>query len=416
MAPVAVPKLLPGAFLMALGLLAYWQFGLSRMRGWPLIALIGVSLVSFAYGLRLLWTWVDELPPKPHEVVSSNSFGTPLLVVAYVFLGGPALFVFLAAASNVRTHSGESLWWPALVVGGAAGMILLALTSFWLRHRRYGFSTCRLRGPARAGGWLEAHIECALPQSADDMVVIRLFNYSATHRSTTPVWQMEERLQVPAQGERTVLHLRLAIPRAREQRVHRGGAGLWARLFSPTWVLEIQKEADGIDFHAKFTIPVFDAADPLAEMPLPRSPQPAGDSIKRRTATLLTAAGISAICIATYQAGQRGWLSTGVFAPSSEWLSRPRFQREFDVWSASHYPSSIQGRCAEGQELYRADWEPLPYGARFYSWYGMDRATFEKRGREYGVHGYRLEGGTQFSDCRGVERFQGTWLRRMLAN
>ena len=414
MAPVAIPKVLNGIFFMMLGLAVYWQFGLSRIRGWPLIAIFAVALLFFLYGLRLLWAWVEEVSQQPHEVVSGYALGTPVLLMAYVFLGGPALFFLWAAAADAPTRSGESLRLPGLIVGGALGSILVVLTYLRLRHWRYGKSTCRLTRPARVGGWLEAEIDCALPRGIDDTIVVRLRNYSATHRSSTPVWQMEERLQVPVQGKRTVVRMRLPVPRVPGQQLQRGGAGWLARLFTPAWILEIEKDVPGFDFHAQFRIPVYDAADPLAETPSPGSTQAPGDATKRRAATLITAAGFAAVCVATYQAGERGWLSTGIMQPSSQWLPRARFQREFDVWSGSHYPASIHGRCAEGREEYRSDWEPLPYGAGWYAWYAMDRGWFEKRSQEYGAQGFRLEGSSQFRDCRGVDRFQGTWMRRLI--
>jgi hypothetical protein len=261
---------------------------------------------------------------------------------------------------------------------------------------------------------LKADLDCALPAGGDDIVTVRLRNMVQRGRSFVEVWRMERRLAVRVEGERTVVNVQLQIPRAPEQKVLSAGASWLDRLFAPSWVLELEKKVAGIDFLVRFSVPVYDVPEmPEAPAPLPRAEQPSVlDPAGKWTAGLVSAMGAAAFVAITYQAGEEGWLSTGLMRPSAEWMVRDRFQREFDVWSRSHYPLAIEGRCVGGQLEYRTAWEPIPRQASFWAWYGMSRRAYELKQREYAASGFRLESTTSFSDCSGAERVQAIWLKR----
>ena len=79
MAPMvlSLPKVIPGVFLMALGLFAFWLVGLSRLRGWYLIAIVVLALALFLYGVRLVWAWLADRKAAlrellPGEVLSAR--------------------------------------------------------------------------------------------------------------------------------------------------------------------------------------------------------------------------------------------------------------------------------------------------------------------------------------------------------
>lgn len=205
--------------------------------------------------------------------------------------------------------------------------------------------------------------------------------------------------------------VRLQIPRAAGQQVLAPDAGALATFAAPWWVLEVEKEVPGIDFKAGFVVPVYDIPR-VPEQPAPVPGAPVVDVGGRRAATVIGLAAVAAFAAITHQARQTGWLSASVFAPSAAWMAPARFQREFAAWSPSHYPASIEGRCVGGREEYRSEWTPVPEGAGYYAWFGMDRGWFDRRSLEYAASGFRRESNTQFVDCAGKERFQGTWVRR----
>jgi hypothetical protein len=108
-----VPKLIPGVFLMALGLLGYWLFGLSRLRGWTLIAILAVALAMFLYGLRLVWAWRADRKAAlgellPGEVLAARPW---LRVHAWrrreIVFGSPVstVILLLATCSSVGRRS-----------------------------------------------------------------------------------------------------------------------------------------------------------------------------------------------------------------------------------------------------------------------------------------------------------------------
>jgi hypothetical protein len=300
-----------------------------------------------------------------------------------------------------------------LLVGLMLGFIVAGLTYWRLRHWRYGDSVCRLITlPGRLGGWLKADVYCALPGGADDTVTVRLKNMESRGRSVAELWRMEQRITVPVQGARTVVNVRLQIPRASDQKVLSPNAGALERFAAPWWVLEVEKKVLGIDFLAQFGVPVYDVPE-MPEAPAPQAGQAsAPDSAGRWMAALLTAAGVAALVAISDQASRTGWLSTSIMQPSARWMASERYQRELDVWSMSHYPPAIEGRCAGGREEYRSDWQPIPPNSRFIARWNMTSRFYDLKNREYTAMGYTLETSTRFTDCSGVETVQATWLKR----
>lgn len=436
MAPMVfgVPKAIPGVFLMALGLGGYWLFGLSRIRGWTLIAIVVVTLALFLYGMRLVWAWLadrkavltDLLPSevlkgrpwlrvhawRRREIVFGSPVGTGVLLLAYLFFGAPALLFLWAGFTDPPTQSDASLRIAGLLMGSLLAFILVALTYWRLRNWRYGNSVCRLITlPGRLGGWLKADVECALPGGTDDTVIVRLKNMESRGRSVAELWRMEQRMVVPVQGERTIVAVRLQIPRAKGQKVLSPNASAMDRFAAPWWVLEVEKKVPGIDFLAQFGVPVYDVPE-MPEVPTPQPPASGSDSTGRWLAALIVVAGVAAFAAITYQASRIGWLSTSIMAPSADWMTRERYQRELDAWSMSHYPPAIEGRCAGGREAFRSDWLPIPPHTRFMTWYNLTRGDYERKSIEYAASGYTLESTTQYTDCAGVAKFQATWLKR----
>ncbi len=339
--------------------------------------------------------------------------GTPVLLLAYVFFGGPALFFFWLAIAIPSTQSGESLRLTGLLMGSLLGFIVVGLTYWRLRYAKYGDSVCRLLTlPGRVGGWLKADVDCALPAGSDDTVIVRLKNMVQAGRTAKEVWRMEQRLAVPVQGSRSVVPVRLQIPRSPKQALLAPDAGALARFAAPWWVLEVEKQVSGIDFKAQFGVPVYDLPElAAAPAPPPVPGAPLDDAAGRGIAGAIGVAAAAAFAAITYQAAQVGWLSASVLAPSAAWMSGERFQREFTAWSASHYPASIEGRCAGGRDEFRSEWTGLPEGTAYYAWYGMGRDWFERRSREYAEKGFRLEANSRFVGCAGADLFQGTWLK-----
>ena len=439
MAPMvlSLPKVIPGVFLMALGLFAFWLVGLSRLRGWYLIAIVVLALALFLYGVRLVWAWLADRKAAlrellPGEVLSARPwlrvrawrrreivFGSPVstvfLLLACLFFGAPALLFLWAGITDPATRSGESLRITGLLWGSVMAFILVALTYWRLRHWRYGNSVCRLITlPGRLGGWLKADVECALPAGADDAVIVRLKNMESRGRSVAELWRMEQRIAVPVQADRTVVNVRLQIPRASGQKVLSPNAGALARFAAPWWVLEVEKKVPGIDFLAQFGVPVYDVPE-MPEAPAPRLPMEQAsrsDPAGSWAAALITVAGAAGLVAITYQASRSGWLSTSIMQPSAQWMASERFQRELDVWSMSHYPPAIEGRCAGGREEYRSDWQPIPPNTRFIARWDMTARFYNLKNREYAAAGYALESTTRFTDCSGVEAVQATWLKR----
>jgi hypothetical protein len=98
---------------------------------------------------------------------------------------------------------------------------------------------------------------------------------------------------------------------------------------------------------------------------------------------------------------------------STEWLSQAQYQHEFDAKIAEgFYPRSVLGQCQSVQSRYKAEWQPLPDGASFASHHAMPKNAFDERNGKYLAEGYTLESLNHFTDCSGVERYQGTWLKK----
>lgn len=435
MPPIILPKVITGVFYMVLGLSGYWLFGMSRVRGWILIAIIVLTLALFLYGVRMTLAWVNErkealrellpaetLKSKPwlrvpawrcREIVCGNPVGNIYLLLACLFFGGPALLFLWAVIMNPSARLGESLIWAAN--GCILGFIVIGLFYWRLRYRRYGQSVCRLLTlPGRVGGWLKADVDCTLPAGADNTVTVRLKNMVPNGRSARELWRMEQRISVPARGERTVIPVRLQIPRSTNQRFLSSNASALERAFAPLWALEIEKKVPGIDFLAQFGVPVYDVPE-LPEMSPPASPNPGApvsDPVGRWSAALILIAGAASFFAITHQASRTGWLATSLMSPGTEWMSHTRFDRELYVWSLSHYPLAIEGRCAGVAEEYRSEWRIIPPQTQFAALHAMPGSLYERKNREYSTQGYDLESTTHFTDCTGVTKYQATWLKK----
>jgi len=417
---------------MGVSLLGYWLIA-GRIRGNYAILAVVLTAAVFLYGVHLIWAWLDkrreerkEMPSREQiqaqpwlkhrpwrrrEIMSGNPVRTGLLLLAYLFFGLPALLFLWMGIADPPTHSGESLRIPGLLMGSLLAFIVGALTYWRLRHLRYGNSVCRLITlPGIVGGWLKADVECGLPADADNTVVVRLKNLVPAGKNLSEVWRMEQRLSVPVQpGERSVVKVRLQIPRVPEQRLPPPRTGAWDWLGGvPVWLLEVEKKVPGIDFLVQFSVPVYDVPD------LPQ-PAPAQDRVDLPdTAGHVVAAGsvlaaVMGFLAIVHEAGS----PPSLYRPTEQWLTGERYQREFNVWSRNgYYPPRIEGRCGEDGEKFRSDWKPIAPSARFWAWYSMSRRDYERKNREYAASGFSLESTTQYTDCSGVEKVQAVWLKR----
>jgi len=95
----------------------------------------------------------------------------------------------------------------------------------------------------------------------------------------------------------------------------------------------------------------------------------------------------------------------------AQWLTSTQYQQVFNEQvREGRYPKTVEGRCENGSEQFRADWGRIPSGAGFYSHHALTKALYEARNGEYVSHGYSLQSITNFEDCSGVERYQATWI------
>ena len=427
-----MPKLIPGVLCMGVSLLAYWLIAL-RVRGEHANLAVALAAAVFLYGVRLILVWLEERrqerkelptrellqaqpwlkhrPWRQREIMTVNPVGTGVLLLAYLFFGLPALF-FVWLGIDSLSRSGEGLLLiPMLGLGSLLAFILGALTYWRLRHLRYGNSICRLITlPGVVGGWLKADVECALPADSDNTVVVRLKNLVPAGRSVSEVWRMEQRLSVPVQpGERSVVKVRLQIPRAPEQRLPPLKPGAWDWLGAvPIWTLELEKKVRGIDFLAQFRVPVYDVPD----LPQPVPVQDRGDLLDT-AGQVLAAGSVLAAVIGFLAIAHQAGSPANLYWPASQWMTGERFQREFNVWSRNgYYPSRIEGRCGTDGEKFRSEWKPIAPSARFWAWYAMNRRDYERKNREYTASGFSLESTTQYTDCSGIEKVQAIWLKR----
>ncbi|MBI3370872.1 MAG: hypothetical protein HY017_03815 [Betaproteobacteria bacterium] len=427
---IHLPKLIPGIFCLAVSLFGFRLIAGSVRGEYALLGGV-LAAVVFLYGLRLVWVWLEErreerkempsreeLQVRPwlrsrawrrREIVFGNPVGGAFLLLAYLFFGAPAVFFFWLGIAVPTTRSGENLLFPGLLMGSVLSFIVIGLTYWRLRYRRYGDSVCRLITlPGVVGGWLKADVECALSADPDNTVVVRLKNMVQTSKRLVEVWRMEQRIVVPVQAEkRIIVNVRLQIPRAPAQRIPPLRPGFLERISGPVWLLEVEKKVPGIDFFARFAVPVYGAPEtPILSPPGQANvPDSAGHVVAVAT-VLAAAAGLLAIV------DEVGSLA-GLYRPSAEWMTSERLQREFDAWSRNgYYPPRIEGGCGKDGERFRADWKPLPPNTGFLTWWGITRMNYERKNREYAASGFSLESTTQYTDCSGIEKVQATWVRK----
>lgn len=96
----------------------------------------------------------------------------------------------------------------------------------------------------------------------------------------------------------------------------------------------------------------------------------------------------------------------------AQWLTSAQYQQVFNMQvRAGFYPKSVEGRCENGSEQFRAEWTGIPLGASFHSHHALTKAFYEARNEEYASFGYSLQSVTYFTDCSGKERYQATWFK-----
>jgi len=211
--------------------------------------------------------WLRNPSWRKREIEFSTPVQDSYLVAAWVFFAPLSLcgFWFAFAASQYLDGSHVPLLTRLIMFGIGVGFAFPIgyLTYARARKARYGNSVCKLLSlPAEVGGRLEADVVCRLPEGFDDFVVVRLKNLAITVKTVagkpTPqaeeLWRTEQRLVVPAAPpKQSVVPVRLPIPRADGQvPMTIDGSD------SAKWILEVEKEAKGIDFYAAFAIPVYD--------------------------------------------------------------------------------------------------------------------------------------------------------------
>lgn len=431
---IHLPKLIPGVLCMAAGVFGFRLIAYGIRGGYAILALV-VATAVFLYGVRLIGVWLDdrkqarkEMPSREQldaqpwlrsrawrrrEVVWGNPVGNGVLLLAYLFFGGPALFFIWLGIVDPPSRSGESFLIPGLLMGSLLAFIVGGLTYWRLRYRRYGNSVCRLITlPGVVGGWLKADVECALPAGPDNTVVVRLKNMVQAGKRLVEVWRMEQRLAVPVRaGKRTIVNIRLQIPRTPEQKIPVLRPSLLDRLGQPVWILELEKKVPGIDFLAQFAVPVYDTPETPdlspPELANNRGDQP--DSVGQVVAAVIVLAAMAGVLVIADEVRPLASL----YRPSAEWMTSERLQREFDAWSRNgYYPPRIEGRCETDGERFRADWTPLPPNTGFLTWWGITRRDYERNNRTCTASGFSLESTTRYTDCSGVEKLQATWLKK----
>jgi hypothetical protein len=72
----------------------------------------------------------------------------------------------------------------------------------------------------------------------------------------------------------------------------------------------------------------------------------------------------------------------------------------------------IEGRSYEGENQFRAIFEPFPLGSfDFRSCHGLTEQSYVKRNRDFLSKGYMRVFLQIFDDYKGVKRYQATWTR-----
>ena len=247
-----------------------WVFVLAGFLGLLATAFFVAGVKGIRYGLG--WVPPPDVEGQPwlkvenwrkREIVYGSVVHGFYLVLAYICFGVPAVMFAWAVIDSLRGSRGDSLELLSLAV--VIVFCLAGLTYRWLRHRRYGNSVCRLLTfPGVIGGWFKADVECALPPDPAEPVIVRLKNLIPEGRSVREVWRMEQKLTVAVSADkRSVVPVRLRIPRDPAQRVSSLKSGIKEALFGTVgyWVLEIEKETAGVDFFAKFRVPIYDTPD-----------------------------------------------------------------------------------------------------------------------------------------------------------
>jgi hypothetical protein len=222
---------------------------------------------------------LPESPVAPHPWLKNKEWaareircGPPIrgfvLVLAYLFFGALTLPVVFLDARN-STSSG---WFMPVFMVSLLASVLGYLTFIWLRHWKSGDSICRLITlPGVVGGWFKADVECKLPPDSSGAVRIQLINIVGAGRSSSEVWRMEQTVAsdlIAAGGAgRSIIRVRLRIRRAPGQEpipLERG-------LLGPNviWRLDIRKKTGGIDFLARFPVPIYDIPDAPESEQLP---------------------------------------------------------------------------------------------------------------------------------------------------
>jgi hypothetical protein len=100
-------------------------------------------------------------------------------------------------------------------------------------------------------------------------------------------------------------------------------------------------------------------------------------------------------------------------ADFTPWMNRRDYQMEFDIQvQKKHYPVKIEGRSYEGENQFRAIFEPFPLGSfDFRSCHGLTEQSYVKRNRDFLSKGYMRVFLQIFDDYKGVKRYQATWTR-----
>jgi hypothetical protein len=213
--------------------------------------------------------WLNVEAWKNRRIVHGSLFHGFALVLAYVFFGGPAVLFIWGAVdppASSKIHWIEALVWAAFLV-----FVLGGLTYWWLRHLRYGDSVCRLLTlPGVLGGWFKAEVECRLPHDSAVPVIVRLKVVDLGLRHAPELWRMESKLTVPVvAGKRSIVPVRLRVPRHPPMRLSAAEFTNYLSGGRCAWILEIEKKTSGVDFFAKFGVPIYDTphAPPSEQRP-----------------------------------------------------------------------------------------------------------------------------------------------------
>jgi Bacterial tandem repeat domain 1 len=99
--------------------------------------------------------------------------------------------------------------------------------------------------------------------------------------------------------------------------------------------------------------------------------------------------------------------------PAEEWANARLYQKAFEQKSGEGlYPARIQGKCESESEWFQADWKPLPLGTAFISMHAANEEVYVENSERNRKDGYVLSFADSFKDCRGVARYQATWIRQ----